>query len=52
MDWTHKTLKDIVPVDENNAIHNSVYLFTLLVKDKVVHRGIPVAFMVSKSESQ
>ncbi|KAF9536156.1 hypothetical protein EC957_012347, partial [Mortierella hygrophila] len=52
MDSTHKTAKDIAPIEEGGKIHNSVYLFTLLVKDKDVHQGIPVAFMACKSESR
>jgi len=52
MDSTHKTAKDITPIKEGSRIHNSAYLFTLLVKDKDVHQGIPVAFMACKSESR
>jgi hypothetical protein len=52
MDSTHKTAKDIAPIEEGSKIHNSVYLFTLLVKDKDIHQGIPVAFMACKSESR
>ncbi|KAF9367472.1 hypothetical protein BGX21_007373 [Mortierella sp. AD011] len=52
MDSTHKTIKDIVPIEEGTKVHKSGYLFTLLVKDKDIKRGIPVAFLVCKSESQ
>ncbi|KAF9137410.1 hypothetical protein BG015_002733, partial [Linnemannia schmuckeri] len=52
MDSTHKTAKDAAPIEERSKIHNSVYLFTLLVKDKDVQQGIPVAFMACKSESR
>ncbi|KAI7830339.1 hypothetical protein BC939DRAFT_473904 [Gamsiella multidivaricata] len=52
MDSTHKTAKDITPIKEGSKVHNSVYLFTLLVKDKDVHQGIPVAFMACESESR
>ncbi|KAF8930864.1 hypothetical protein BGZ47_000346 [Haplosporangium gracile] len=52
MDSTHKTAKDIAPIEEGSKIHNSVYLFMLLVKDKDVHQGIPIAFMACKFESR
>ncbi|KAF9178669.1 hypothetical protein BGZ51_007538 [Haplosporangium sp. Z 767] len=52
MSSTHKTIKDIVPTEESNKLHKSEYLFTLLVKDKNIKRGIPVASLACKSESQ
>jgi hypothetical protein len=52
MDSTHKTIKDIAPIEEGNKVHKSGYLFTLLIKDKDIRRGIPVAFLACKSESQ
>jgi hypothetical protein len=51
-DSTHKTIKDIMPVEKGNRVHKSGYLFTLLVNDKNIKRGIPVAFLACKSESQ
>ncbi|KAG0075164.1 hypothetical protein BGZ93_004301, partial [Podila epicladia] len=51
MDSTHKTFKDIEPIKEGNKVHKSGYLFTLLIKDKDIKRGIPVAFLACKSES-
>ncbi|KAF8930894.1 hypothetical protein BGZ47_000340 [Haplosporangium gracile] len=52
IDSTHKTAKDIAPIEEGSKIHNSVYLFRLLVKGKDVHQGSPVAFMACKPESR
>ncbi|KAF9342080.1 hypothetical protein BGX26_008428, partial [Mortierella sp. AD094] len=52
MDSTHKTAKDITPIKEGSKVCKSVYLFTLLVKDKDIHQGIPVAFMACKCESR
>lgn len=52
IDSTHKTVKDITPIEEGSKVYNSAYLFTLLVKDKDIHQGIPVSFMTCKSESR
>lgn len=52
IDSTHKTVKDITPIEEGSKVYNSAYLFTLLVKDKDIHQGIPVSFMTRKSESR
>lgn len=52
MDSTHKTVRDITPIDGDSKVFSPAYLFTLLVKDKDICQGIPVAFMVSKSESR
>ncbi|KAG0048436.1 hypothetical protein BGZ83_006593 [Gryganskiella cystojenkinii] len=43
--------KDITPIKKSSKAHNSVYLFTLLVKDKEIHQKIPDACMASESES-
>ena len=51
MDSIHKTIKDIVSFKEGKE-YESGFLFTLLVVDKVVKKGIPVAFLACKSESQ
>lgn len=54
MDSTHKTVSSISDMQQEDGrnVSKSAYLFTLLVKDATVHKGIPVAFMVSSSESQ
>ena len=52
MDSTHKIIKGITPKFKGTRMHGSAYLFTILVKDETTKRGIPVAFLVSKSESQ
>ncbi|KAF9432124.1 hypothetical protein BGZ76_011236 [Entomortierella beljakovae] len=52
MDSTHMTAKDITPIKEDSKVFKSVYLFTLLVKDKDIQQGIPVAFMACKCVSQ
>ncbi|KAF9169588.1 hypothetical protein BGX20_010107 [Mortierella sp. AD010] len=54
MDSTHKTVKSIKKAlsDEGRTTFKSAYLFTLLVKDRTVKKGIPVSFMISSSESR
>lgn len=54
MDSTHKTVKGIkkVRLEEGRMTFKSAYLFTLLVKDCTIKKGIPVAFMISSSESR
>ncbi|KAF8907236.1 hypothetical protein BGZ58_006211, partial [Dissophora ornata] len=56
MDSTHKTVKALRPVKEKSLehppVHPSSYLFTILVKDRQVQRGIPIAFMITNSESK
>jgi hypothetical protein len=54
MDSTHKTVKGIkrVLLDEGRIAFKPAYLFTLLVKDRTVMKGIPVSFMICPSESR
>ncbi|KAI1287927.1 hypothetical protein EDD11_010120 [Mortierella claussenii] len=51
MDSTHRTVKSINPSATNDKAYASAYLFTILIKDRNVQRGIPVAFMICGSES-
>lgn len=51
MDSTHKAVKSLKPSAENDKVFTSAYLFTILVKDRKVQTGIPIAFMVCNSES-
>ncbi|KAF9081693.1 hypothetical protein BGX27_004815, partial [Mortierella sp. AM989] len=54
MDSTHNAVKGIKRVlsDEGRIAYKPAYLFTLLVKDRTVMKGIPVAFMICPSESR
>ena len=52
MDSTHNTTKDIRPVPDAPKAFKKALLFTLVVKDRLIRKGIPVAFMISSSESQ
>jgi len=51
MDSTHKTVKSLKPSKDKDKVFASAYLFTILVKDRNVQRGIPIAFMICSSES-
>lgn len=51
MDSTHRVVKSLRPDPENKKAHGTAYLFTILVKDRQAHSGIPIAFMVCNSES-
>jgi hypothetical protein len=51
MDSTHKIVRSMKPDESKKKVFTSGYLFTILVKDKNVQMGIPVAFMICSSES-
>ncbi|KAF8946225.1 hypothetical protein BGZ47_001047 [Haplosporangium gracile] len=51
MDFTHRVVKSLKPDPINEEVHGTAYLFTILVKDREAHSGIPIAFMVCNSES-
>ncbi|KAF9998688.1 hypothetical protein BGZ65_005834, partial [Modicella reniformis] len=43
--------KDRKEQKEQEGFDTSAYLFTILVKDRVLQKGIPVAYMLCSSES-
>lgn len=49
MDSTHKVVRSLRPDKVKKKIFTSAYLYTILVKDRNVQRGIPVAFMICNS---
>jgi len=51
MDSTHKVVRSLRQDEAKRNIFTSAYLYTILVKDRNVQRGIPVAFMICNSES-
>jgi len=51
MDSTHKVVKSLRPSLQDDDAFASAFLFTILVKDRQVQTGIPIAFMVCNSES-
>ena len=53
MDSTHKVVRSMRPAEtETKKVFTSAYLYTILVKDQNVQRGIPIAFMICNSESK
>lgn len=52
MDSTHKTVRHLRPIEESGKEYKSGYLFTLLVKDRVVQKSILIAFLICGSESR
>ncbi|KAF9342406.1 hypothetical protein BGX34_008215, partial [Mortierella sp. NVP85] len=51
MDSTHKVVRSLRPDEKIKNTFTSAYLYTILVKDRDVQRGIPVAYMICNSES-
>lgn len=51
MDSTHKAVKGLT-YDGDTKVFKSGFLFTLLVKDRNLQKGIPISFMICNSESQ
>ncbi|KAF9158622.1 hypothetical protein BGX20_003308, partial [Mortierella sp. AD010] len=51
MDSTHKTVKSLWSSEDNHKVHSDAYLFTLLVKDRKLLKGVPIAFMITNTES-
>jgi hypothetical protein len=52
MDSTHKTVKSLWPSEDNHKVHSDSHLFTLLVKDRKLLKGVPIAFMITNTESR
>jgi len=51
MDSTHKVVRSLRSDEKIKNTFTSAYLYTILVKDRNVQRGIPVAYMICNSES-
>ncbi|KAI8362450.1 hypothetical protein B0O80DRAFT_100408 [Mortierella sp. GBAus27b] len=51
MDSTHKVVRALQPDEKKKKTFPSAYLYTIVVKDRNVQSGIPVAFMICNSES-
>ena len=56
MGSTHKAVKCLRPIEDesrtNSPGYKLAYLFTIVVKDHEVQRGIPNAYMITNTESK
>ncbi|KAF9343784.1 hypothetical protein BGX34_006370, partial [Mortierella sp. NVP85] len=51
MDSTHKVVRSLRSDEKIKNTFTSAYLYTILVKDRNVQKGIHVAYMICNSES-
>ncbi|KAF9584081.1 hypothetical protein BGW38_007631 [Lunasporangiospora selenospora] len=49
MDSTHKVVRPLMP--DGKKVKDASALFTILVKDIVLHQGIPIAYLICNTES-
>ncbi|KAI8603671.1 hypothetical protein EDD21DRAFT_20127 [Dissophora ornata] len=50
MDSTHGVIKSLMP-DKTRKVRNGTAMFTILVKDLILQKGIPIAHMTCSTES-